>query len=190
MMWFGEQTDHSEQRMGVLKDFMYLFLERGREGEERKRNINVWLPLAHPLLGTRTTTQACALTGNRTSSPRNWTSNSLVHRPALNSLSHTSQGWFLTREMTWTGKLKKWKVDYSRKIKRWNKVTNLEIVNRNKLIYTEKRLTAVGGRRREIMGLGEKGEEIKQPPPQKTNKPQRHTQQYGDYQRERLMGGR
>ena len=26
--------------------FIYLFLERGRE-----RNINVWLPLEHPLLG-------------------------------------------------------------------------------------------------------------------------------------------
>ena len=65
---------------------MYLFLERGRGGEERKRNINVWLPLAHPLLGTRTTTQACALTGNRTSSP-------LVPRPAtLNPLNNTSQG--------------------------------------------------------------------------------------------------
>ena len=38
-----------------------------------------------PLLGTWLATQACALTGNRTSDP-------LVHRPALNSLSHTSQG--------------------------------------------------------------------------------------------------
>ena len=32
-----------------------------------------------------TATQECALTGN-------WTRNPLVHRPALNSLSHTSQG--------------------------------------------------------------------------------------------------
>ena len=33
-------------------DFTYLFLERG-EGreEERERNINVWLPLTHPLPG-------------------------------------------------------------------------------------------------------------------------------------------
>ena len=49
------------------KDFIYLFLERG-EGreEERERNINVWLPLEHPLLGTWPTTQAGALTGNGT----------------------------------------------------------------------------------------------------------------------------
>ena len=50
-----------------------------------ERNINVWLPLAHPLLGTWSVTQAFVLTGNRTSDP-------LVHRPALNPLSHTSQG--------------------------------------------------------------------------------------------------
>ena len=65
---------------------IYLFLERG-EGreEERERNIRVWLPLVHPLLGTWPTTQACGLTGNRTSGP-------LIRRPALNPLSHTSQG--------------------------------------------------------------------------------------------------
>ena len=48
-----------------FKDFIYLFSEReeGRE-KERERNINVWLPLAHPQLGTWPTTQVCALTGN------------------------------------------------------------------------------------------------------------------------------
>ena len=49
-----------------------------------KRYIN-WFPLEHPQLGTWPTTQACALTGNRTSDP-------LVCRLALNPLSHTSQG--------------------------------------------------------------------------------------------------
>ena len=45
------------------------------------------MPLTpHPLLGTWPTTQACALTGNQTS-------DLFVHRPALNPLSHTSQGW-------------------------------------------------------------------------------------------------
>ena len=49
----------------VLKDFIYLFLERGEGREkERERNINVWLPLACPLLGTWPVTQACALTGS------------------------------------------------------------------------------------------------------------------------------
>ena len=42
-----------------LKDFIYLFLERGEEREEerekeRERNSNVWLPLACPILGTMT----------------------------------------------------------------------------------------------------------------------------------------
>ena len=62
-----------------FKDFIYLFLERG-EGREKERgkNINVWLPLKHPLLETWPATQACALTGNRTGDP-------LVHRPALKS---------------------------------------------------------------------------------------------------------
>ena len=50
-----------------------------------QRNINVWLPLARPLLGTWPAAQLCALTGNRTS-------NLLVHRMALNLLSHASQG--------------------------------------------------------------------------------------------------
>ena len=50
--------------------------------------MNMWLPLAHPPLGTWPATQACALTGNLTSDP-------LVHRLALNPLSHTSQGHFL-----------------------------------------------------------------------------------------------
>ena len=61
------------------------FLER-REG--RERNINVWLPLMHPLLGTWPTTQAWALTGNQTIDP-------LVSRPALNLLGHTSQDLIL-----------------------------------------------------------------------------------------------
>ena len=65
------------------KDFIYLLLERGREGERGKRQR--LLPLMHPLLGTWPATQACALTGN-------WTSIPLVLRPALNPLSHTSQG--------------------------------------------------------------------------------------------------
>ena len=51
----------------------------------RNRNINVSLPPVRPLLGTWSATQACALTGNLTI-------NTLVCRPALNPLNHTSQG--------------------------------------------------------------------------------------------------
>ena len=70
----------------IIKDFIYLLLER-REGREKEsgRNINVWLPFSHPLLGTWPAIQACALTGNQTG-------NLLACRPALNLLSHISQG--------------------------------------------------------------------------------------------------
>ena len=61
---------------------LFIFRQRGREGE-REGNINVWLPLTCPLLGTWPATQACALNGNRTCDP-------LVCRPTLNPLSHTS----------------------------------------------------------------------------------------------------
>ena len=54
---------------------------------ERERNINVWLPLVCPPLGTWSATQACAPTGNQTCDP-------LVHRLALNPLSYASQGSF------------------------------------------------------------------------------------------------
>ena len=42
-----------------LKDFIYLVLEE-REGKEKEKekNINVWLPLTSPLLGTWPATQA------------------------------------------------------------------------------------------------------------------------------------
>ena len=67
-------------------DFIYLFLDggRGRETSTCERNI-YRSPLVRLLPGTWPTTQACALTGNRTS-------DLLVFRPALNPLSHTSQG--------------------------------------------------------------------------------------------------
>ena len=75
-----------------FKDFIYLFLGRGDGREkERERNINVWLPLLCPLLGTWPETQGSALTWNQTGDP-------LVHRPVLNPLSHTSQSYELN---TW-----------------------------------------------------------------------------------------
>ena len=76
------------------KDFLYFFLEReeGREKKrekERERNIDVWeihwSVASCKQLGTWPISQACALTGNQTSDPS-------VLRPALNPLSHTSQG--------------------------------------------------------------------------------------------------
>ena len=68
-----------------LKIFIYLFLEKGEGREkERQRNINVWLHLTRPLVGTWPATQACALTANPAGDP-------LFLRPALDPLSHTSQ---------------------------------------------------------------------------------------------------
>ena len=47
--------------------------------------MDVCLLSTRPQLETRSTTQACALTGNQTSGP-------LILRLALNPLSHTSSG--------------------------------------------------------------------------------------------------
>ena len=69
----------------IFKKILFI-LDRGEGREkERERNINVWLPFTHPLLGTWSTTQACALTGNQTSDP-------VLCSLVLNPLSHTSQG--------------------------------------------------------------------------------------------------
>ena len=78
-----------------LKRFLFIFRERGRRKKEGERNVNVWLPLECPLLGTWPATQACALTGIPTS-------NILVLRPALNPLSHTSQGCLLPPFFSYT----------------------------------------------------------------------------------------
>ena len=51
-----------------LRFYLFIFRERGRKGE-RERNINVWLPLKHPLLGTWPATWASALTGNQIRDP-------------------------------------------------------------------------------------------------------------------------
>ena len=81
-----------------FKDCIDLFLER-REGREKgKRNVNVWLPLACPLLGTWPATQACALTGNRTNDP-------LVCRLALNPLSHISQARSYIFLLVWVSQI-------------------------------------------------------------------------------------
>ena len=74
-----------------LKDYIYLFLEKGEGREkERERNIDMWeihwLVASHTAqMGTWPATQACTLTGNRTS-------NLSVCRQPLSPLSHTSQG--------------------------------------------------------------------------------------------------
>ena len=83
-LWIAKFRD-TDYRSFFKRFYLFIFRERGREGE-RERNINVWLTLAHLLLWTWPTTQACALTRNPTSDPS-------VCRLALNPLSHTSQGY-------------------------------------------------------------------------------------------------
>ena len=73
----------------IFKHFIYLFLERGKGGREKERNIDMQeihrsVASHTPPTGTQPTTQACAPTGN-------WTCNLPVRRPALNPLRHTSQ---------------------------------------------------------------------------------------------------
>ena len=63
------------------KKILFVYLERGGE---KKSNINVWLPLLCIPPGTWPATQACVPAGNPTG-------NSLVHRPILNALSHSSR---------------------------------------------------------------------------------------------------
>ena len=46
--------------------YLFIFRERGREGERQGEKQQCVLPLEHPLVGTWPTTQACALTGNQT----------------------------------------------------------------------------------------------------------------------------
>ena len=65
----NKMSDALHFNFSFFKDFIYLFLERGREGE----NSNVWLPRTRPQLGT-------------------WPQPRDAHRPTLNPLSHSSQG--------------------------------------------------------------------------------------------------
>ena len=85
-----------------------IFLERGGE-REKHRCARGWLLLTYPQLGTWPTTQACALTGNRTGDLS-------VCRQALNPLSLTSQGtsvfFFFFKEVISTSKCIVWRQAY------------------------------------------------------------------------------
>ena len=65
--------------------YLFIFSVRGREGEREGEKLQSVVVSHAPLTGDLAATQACAPAGNRTS-------DALVHRPMLNTLSHTSQG--------------------------------------------------------------------------------------------------
>ena len=67
-----------------FKEFLFIFRE-GKGGRQRRRETVMCGCLEHPLLGIWPATQACALTGNRTSYIS-------VRTLAFCPLSHTSQG--------------------------------------------------------------------------------------------------
>ena len=69
MKFKRDSHDANFQLLGFLKDFIYLFLERGRKGEREGEKHQCVVASHVPLTGTWPATQACALTGNRTSDP-------------------------------------------------------------------------------------------------------------------------
>ena len=88
MSHFFKMTVFSDN---FLTGIIYLVLHWGKGRRKRGREILMCeryidqLPLARPQLGTLPAIQACALT-------RNQTGDLSLDRPALNPLSHTSQG--------------------------------------------------------------------------------------------------
>ena len=79
----------------LRKIFLFIYFQReGKGGRKRGKELLMFgCFLQAPHQGTWPGTQACAPTGNRTSDP-------LVHRPALNPLSHTSQLFVFTFNCT------------------------------------------------------------------------------------------
>ena len=94
--WYGNSWGKVGMKGLLFFKYIIYFLERGKgRDKERERNSNQ-LPLVCPQPGTWPSTLACALTGNQTSDP-------LARRPALNPLSHSSQGrmkWLLRSHIT------------------------------------------------------------------------------------------
>ena len=75
-----------EKTVSFFFKILFIYFQRqGREGQREGEKHQCVFVSRCPQLGAWPTTQACGLTENQTS-------DTLVHRPALNPLSHTSQG--------------------------------------------------------------------------------------------------
>ena len=118
--------------------FNYLFIERGKGREkERERNINVWLPIACPQLGTWTTAQACAaLTRNRTGDPLrrsiHWATPAKARFLSLGDRKNVGRG------------ITSWKILFTITTKHitkissslwWNQIQNKQILCSRRLLY-------------------------------------------------------
>ena len=75
----------TQNRDIIIIIILFIFRERGREREGEGEKHQCVIAFDVPPTGTWPATQTCALTGNQTR-------DHLVHRPALNPPSHTSQG--------------------------------------------------------------------------------------------------
>ena len=65
----GDAREFSLRYSRLFFNILFSYFVEGKGGKREGENINVWLPLVHPLLGTWPAAQACALTGNQTSGP-------------------------------------------------------------------------------------------------------------------------
>ena len=77
--------------------YLFIFRERGRAGEREGEKHQCVVAFCMPQLGTWPTTQACALTGNRTGDP-------LVRRLAQSTEPH-QQGLATTFKLRYVGTL-------------------------------------------------------------------------------------
>ena len=83
-----------------IKILIYLFIERG-ERKEKERDINVWLPLMHPLVGTCPATKHVPCLGIK--SVTLWftacTQSTELHQPGLKSvLKKSATGYPVTED--------------------------------------------------------------------------------------------
>ena len=94
---YSKQMDRKETGVSIFISDKIDFKTKAIQREGDKLQCVVVFHV--PSLGTWPTSQACALTGNRTDDP-------LVHRLVLSPLNHTSQGWSVFLNFMYCGRHK------------------------------------------------------------------------------------